>query len=77
MLWAGIVLRELQAASPPLSCAGPALAVVSLSRGWKLNPFVPRVRYRTALPGELLCVAPGIHEGKRSCGAFPLRCGTI
>lgn len=51
-------------------CTG---GVMSLSCGGKRSPFVPKVRYRTALSGELLCVALGIHEGKWSHGAFPLK----
>lgn len=71
---AGIVLRDLQAGSPHME------GVLTLHwgcdefvMGGKRSPFVPKVRYGTALPGELLCVALGIHEGKWSRGAFPLR----
>lgn len=72
---AGIVLRDLQTGSPHMESVLTLHwgCVMSLSCGGKRSPFVPKVRYRTALPGELLCVALGIHEGKWSHGAFPLK----
>lgn len=51
----------------------PCTGGESLSWGWKWSPFVPKVGYGAALPGELLCVALGAHEGKWSRGAFSLR----